>query len=529
MFLWTRRSLRYYIRYFRGFFILLCCAVAVLTFIVVTILFARTILIQHRLDVRLGARLEERRDLVDEARSLQRAERLAGALKIPTISYKTDHQETQAFTKLHEYLQTSFPILHAHPAVKREIINDLSLLYTVHGTKSGILPYLLASHLDVVPVNEKGWSVPPFGGIVVNNTFIYGRGAIDDKCGVLGIMEALEYILEKGDRPHRTFFIAFGHDEEVSGKRGAQEIAKLLVSRGVNYLDFVLDEGFPVSDELIPGTNRPIAMVGVSEKGTATIELSVSGAPGHSSFPPAESPIGILSSAVSRLEKSPLPSMFGYGPEKQMFEYLAPHVSSAYKTVYSNLWFFSPMMEYKMASQPITNAFMRTTTAITMFQSGIKENVVPPSATALVNFRIHPAQTVKEVLAYAKQVIDDPRVQIKVKRSREAHPISPHDAHSVPYQMISTSIREVFSNSIVVPAVFIANTDTRWYLNFTSNLYRFLPTMVKLSDVSRYHGHNERISVENYHQSVSFYYRIIKNADLTLSQGYTTRPFSAEL
>lgn len=107
MFLWTRRSLRYYIRYFRGFFILLCCAVAVLTFVVVTILFARTVLIQHRLDVKLGARLEERRDLVDEARSLQRAERLAGALKIPTVSYKTDHQETQAFTKIHEYLQIS--------------------------------------------------------------------------------------------------------------------------------------------------------------------------------------------------------------------------------------------------------------------------------------------------------------------------------------------------------------------------------------------------------------------------------------
>lgn len=78
-----------------------------------------------------------------------------------------------------------FPILHSHPAVKREIVNDLSLLYTIHGTKSGILPYLLASHLDVVPVNEKGWSVPPFGGVIVNNTYIYGRGAMDDKCGVL--------------------------------------------------------------------------------------------------------------------------------------------------------------------------------------------------------------------------------------------------------------------------------------------------------------------------------------------------------
>ncbi|KAE8753246.1 hypothetical protein FOCC_FOCC000168 [Frankliniella occidentalis] len=510
---------------------LLCCAFAVFIFALLFILFFRAILIQHRLDVELGARPEETKDLVDEARSMERAERLAGALKIPTISYKTDQQETQAFHTLHDYLQKSFPIIHSHPAVKREIVNELSLLYTVHGTKSGNIPYLLASHLDVVPVNEKGWAHPPFGGFIANNTYIYGRGAIDDKGGVLGILEALEYLLEQGYRPHRTFFIAFGHDEEasVSGKRGAQEIAKLLQQRGIKELDFVLDEGFPVSDELIPGTSRPVAMVGVSEKGTATVELSVTGTPGHSSFPPAESAIGILAAALARLEHNPLPSMFGYGPEKNMFEYIAPHVSSFYKTVYSNLWFFGKMMEYKMESQPITNAFVRTTTAITLFHGGVKENIVPPSATAVVNFRIHPAQTVNEVVDYTRNIIADPRVQLKIKRSRESHPVSPHGPHSVQYQMVSTSIRQIFRQAIVVPAVFIANTDTRWYLNFTTNLYRFLPTMVKLSDVPRYHGNNERISVEHFHQAVNFYYRVMKNADLLILNGHTTRPFAAEL
>lgn len=77
--------------------------------------------------------------------------------------------------------------------------------------------------------------------------------------------------------------------------------------------------------------------------------------------------------------------------------------------------------------------------------------------------------------------------------------------------------------------VFIANTDTRWYLHLTENLYRFLPTKIKLSDVSRYHGHNERISVQNYHHAVNFYYRVMKNADLIISEKSTTPPFSAEL
>jgi carboxypeptidase PM20D1 len=65
-------------------------------------------------------------------------------------------------------------------------------------------------------------------------------------------------------------------------------------------------------------------------------------------------------------------------------------------------------------------------------------------------------------------------------------------------------------------AVFIANTDTRWYLDFTTNLYRFLPTVVMPEDVSRYHGNNERISIQHYHQAVSFYYRVIKNADVLI-------------
>ncbi|KAJ1530879.1 hypothetical protein ONE63_005721 [Megalurothrips usitatus] len=529
MSLFSRRNIRAFNGVVADVLRVACLFSAILILIGTTIALCRTILIEHRLDVKLGGRPEDTRDVVDESRIMKQAERLAGALKIPTISYKTDHQETKAFLALHEYLQKSFPVLHSHPAVKREIVNELSLLYTIQGTKSGALPYLLASHLDVVPVNEKGWLVPPFGGFIVNGTYIYGRGAMDDKCGVMGILEALEYLLQQGERPHRTFFLAFGHDEEVSGKRGAQEIAKLLKNRGINELDFVLDEGFPISDDLTPGTSRPVAMVGVSEKGTATLELSVFGTPGHSSFPPAETPIGVLSAGLARLEQRKFKSMFGSGPEKQMFEHLAPHVTFMYKLLYSNLWFFGPLMESHMATMPVTNAFLRTTTAITMFQAGVKENIVPQSATAVVNFRIHPAQTVNDVLEFTREVIADARIQIKIKRSREAHPISPHGPYNVPYQLISTSIRQVYRQAIVVPAVFIANTDTRWYLDFSTNIYRFLPTLIKLDDIGRYHGHNERMAVVNYHHAVNFYYRIMKNADLALSKEYTTQPFSAEL
>jgi len=80
---------------------------------------------------------------------------------------------------------TDFPLIHSSTFIKKEVINTYSLLYTVEGTTKRKLPYLLASHLDVVPVDPSAWEVPPFGGKIVNRTYIYGRGAIDDKSGVL--------------------------------------------------------------------------------------------------------------------------------------------------------------------------------------------------------------------------------------------------------------------------------------------------------------------------------------------------------
>uniref|UniRef100_A0A1V1G1G3 Putative carboxypeptidase 7 n=1 Tax=Reticulitermes speratus TaxID=60591 RepID=A0A1V1G1G3_9NEOP len=457
-------------------------------------------------------------DKIDESQITQRAERLAGALKIPSVSYATDNQEKEALLQLHQYLETNFPLIHSATFIKKEVINTYSLLYTVEGTTKGKLPYLLASHLDVVPVDPSTWEVPPFGGKIINRTYIYGRGAIDDKSGVLGIMEAVEYVIQRGHRPQRTFFMAFGHDEEISGNRGAQELAKALKARGVDRLDFVLDEGFPLTKNLIPGTDKHIAMVGISEKGTATLELSVSGNPGHSSFPPPESAIGILAAAVARLEENPQPSLLGKGPESATFKYLAPHVSFFYRLLYNNMWLFSGLMARQMERVPLTNAFVRTTTAITVFHGGIKDNVVPPSAKAVINHRVHPSQTVAEAIAYDRKIISDPRVHIRVKTFREAHPVSPFGLDCIPFQMVMISIQQVFTDAVVVPAVFIANTDTRWYLSFTKNLYRFLPTVIMPEDVSRYHGNNERISIQHYHEAVNFYYRIIKNADMLIDQ-----------
>ncbi|XP_076350590.1 N-fatty-acyl-amino acid synthase/hydrolase PM20D1-like isoform X2 [Tachypleus tridentatus] len=409
-------------------------------------------------------------DFISETRGLSL--KLAETIRFRTISWSARQYEREELKKFGEFIRKSFPLIHSTPYINREVINELSLLYTVKGTNSSLKPYLLAGHLDVVPVDSSLWEVPPFDGRVVNKTYVYGRGTTDAKHIVMGILEALEFLLEKGYQPKRSFYIAFGHDEEVTGVNGAAHISKALQKCGVQ-LEYVLDEGMMVISGAILGVHVPVAM----------------------------------------LEGSCHPSMFGKGPERTMLEAVAPYASFHFKMVYSNIWFFSPLLSWFFHLKPHTNALSRTTTSVNMVSGGLKLNVIPPSASAVVNHRIHPAQTVSEVLEYDQNLINDQRVEIEVLDSIEPHPISPHGDDVFGFQVLRKSIHQVFPTSAVAPTMLIANTDTRWYLPLSKVIYRFSPLDILPDDLSRFHGNNERISIKNYEQVVNFYYHMMINSD----------------
>ncbi|XP_076447510.1 N-fatty-acyl-amino acid synthase/hydrolase PM20D1.2-like isoform X2 [Babylonia areolata] len=380
------------------------------------------------------------------------------------------------------------------------------------GSDRSLTPYLLASHLDVVPADGAQWDAPPFSADLIDD-FIYARGTIDDKHGVMGILEALEFLLSNGFQPRRSFYIAFGHDEEVSGIEGAQSIAATLKARGVDRLHFVSDEGLTIVNNMIPGISKPVAIIGTAEKGQAVLRLKVEGQTGHSSMPTAENTISILAEAVHRLHTNRHPSMFGYGPERAMLEHLAPEMQFGHRLVMSNMWLFSPLVSWLLSQKPASNAQVRTVTSVTKFNAGVKDNVIPSVAEAIINHRIHPAQSVQEVIDYDRYIIGDDRVKIELKGSIEPHPQAPHGDHDFGYQVVKNSIRQVFTDAVVVPGVLVGNTDTRHYLCFTHNVYRFSPTFMFPDDIPRFHGVNERISKKNYEQVINFYHHLILNAD----------------
>lgn len=437
------------------------------------------------------------------------AQRLGAAVKLQTIASATDaDQSADAFRALHDHIAASFPAFHA--AAKREIVANYSLLYTWEGSDPKAAPIALLAHQDVVPIapgTEGDWQVPPFSG-AVKDGFIWGRGSWDDKGNLFAMLEAAEQLAKENFRPTRTIYLAFGHDEEVSGKRGAIAISKLLQSRGVR-LDFVFDEGLLITDGILKGVDRPVALIGVAEKGYATLDLSTTATPGHSSIPPRDTAIGKLSAALARLEAKPFPASVS-GVMRETLQTAAPEMNFGSRVALSNLWLSELLVRRQLEKSAQTAATIRTTTAITIFNAGNKENVLPGRAEATVNFRLLPGETEDTVIARVKSIVADDGVKVTPKPGNTNPP--PVTSTAGPnYQAVNRTIREIFPDVLVVPGLMVAATDSRNYLDVTDSIFRFSPVRATAEDLKRFHGTNERLSVDNYADMIRFYRRLVQN------------------
>ncbi|XP_061530194.1 N-fatty-acyl-amino acid synthase/hydrolase PM20D1.2 isoform X2 [Phycodurus eques] len=476
----------------------------IVVFILVTIASIRTL----SLDVNAGLQLARWETPSDISLDIDHQ-----AIRIPTVSFSPTESNTTALLHFNSFLRRAFPTLFTSGLVHHELVANYSHLFWVPGSQLDLVPYLLLAHIDVVPATESdGWVAPPFSAQEIDG-FIYGRGTIDDKSSLMGILQALEYLLIKGYAPRRGFYLGLGHDEEVSGYQGALNIVRLLKQRNVR-LAFVLDEGLAVLDGVISGLDGPAALIGVSEKGLATVKLSVSTLPGHASMPSRESSIGILAAAVKRLEDNPMPMLFGHGPERETFEHLAHKFGLPLKFILSNLWLFSPLVGRFLEQKPDSNAFVRTTTAVTIFNAGVKLNVIPSLAEAYVNLRIHTAQSLQEVMDLIQFTIGDHRVKIELIEGFDPLPVSSSDDKSYGFQIIKKTVLDMFPTVSVAPGICVGNTDSRHFKDLTKDIYRFAPLWFKPGDAKRFHGINERISRKNYEDLVLFYSRLIQNCDI---------------
>lgn len=439
--------------------------------------------------------------------------RLSEAVRLRTISARDDVSlNADQFRQLHAMLKNRFPKFHS--ALKREMVGDLSLLYTWEGSDPKALPIMLLAHQDVVPIapgTEGDWQVGPFTG-EIKDGFVWGRGSWDDKGNLMSQLEAVEMLLASGFKPQRTVYLAFGADEEVSGLRGAAKIAALLKERQV-HLDFVLDEGLLVLDGILPGLPKPAALIGVAEKGYLSVVLKMAATPGHSSMPPKKgsSAIAMMSAALKRLDDEQLPSGLR-GIAGDMFDTLAPEMSGFSRVALSNLWLFGPVVQKQLEGAASTNAILRTTTALTVVNAGNKENVLPGRAEATVNFRILPGDTKEQVMAHVRnqvtQAVGADKFELfALPGAVDASKVAPTD--SAQYRLLNTTIREVFPGVLVAPGLMVAATDSMHYGDISDHIFKFSPVRANAEDLKRFHGTNERLAVDNYLEAIRFYHQLL--------------------
>ncbi|MGM0843404.1 MAG: M20 family peptidase [Bacillota bacterium] len=434
---------------------------------------------------------------------------LSEAITYRTISYQDRSKfDLEEFERFIGFLKESYPSVHSQLELER--VNDYALIYKWTGKDPAKKPVGLTSHYDVVPVlqgTEDNWEQNPFSGTVAEDK-IWGRGTLDDKIGVIGILQAVEHLLSENFQPERDMYFMFGHDEEIGGEEGAMAIAALLKERGVQF-EFVLDEGGAIVENMVPGVEAPVGVVGISEKGSATATLSIEGSGGHSSQPQSRTNIGRIASAISELEETQFPEDLR-GPGDDLFKYTAPEMSFGMKYVFSNKFIFEPIIENILLKEPASAALIRTTIAPTIFQAGEQYNALPEEASAIINLRLMPGDSLENVKKYIEETIDDEAITVEVTGS-EATRVS--SLEGKPFLTIQQAARNVYNEAVIAPYLMVAGSDAKHYDSVADNTYRFLPVQITSEDLNRIHGTNEHVSVENYLNAIKFYIEFIKESN----------------
>lgn len=437
-------------------------------------------------------------------------ENFSKAIKIKTIS----PENTIDFDSIQFQHFTDF-LIHTYPLVdtllEKKIFNSFSFLYKWKGSDVSLKPIILMAHLDVVPVikeNSASWKHAPFGGEIINNT-IWGRGTIDNKIGVVGIMESLTLLLKDGFLPKRSIYIAFGHDEEIGGLKGASAIAKYLKEEKIE-AEFVLDEGGSIVQKLIPDIEKEVALIGIAEKGFVSLELSVRIEGGHSSMPEKETAIDVLSNAIVALKKNPFPAALS-PPIEEFIKNIGPEMPFINKLVFANKSILNSLITGIYEASASGNALVRTTTSPTIFKSGVKDNIIPRTASAIINFRIIPGETIATVTNRVNQIINDKRITIETG-AFVSEPSKVSSTSSFGYKILHKTISEIYPTALVAPYLVVGATDSRHFNAISNNIYRFSAIKINKENIKSFHGLNERLPISDFEDSIRFYHQLIKNS-----------------
>ncbi|RKR73607.1 M20/M25/M40 family metallo-hydrolase [Frondihabitans australicus] len=432
------------------------------------------------------------------------AEKLREVVRLPTVAgLPRDAPETAAFDALLGTLERLFPLVHARLGLTR--IGEHGLLFRWAGSGGG-RPVILMAHLDVVPADLSApWTHPPFDA-VVDAGAVWGRGTLDDKGAVVAILEAAETLLADGFTPTSDVWLSFGATEEVSGGDAPAAVDELR-RRGVTPW-FILDEGGAVAHESFPGVAAPIAVVGVSEKGVTSVELIAEGRGGHASTPARLGPTARIGRALARLDRSPMPAALS-DTTVEMLRRMAPHARGPLARLLASAGAMRPVVARALiAAGPESAAMTRTTFALTTLAGAPALNVIASKATAGVNIRVAPGDTVAGAVRHIRRAIRDRHVRIRMLEENEPCPVSPLDDA---FELLEATTAEVFPDAVTAPYVMLGATDARHFTRIADRVYRFTPFRMSKAQREAIHAYDERLGVADLADGVRWYRRLIES------------------
>ena len=424
-------------------------------------------------------------------------------IRCKTICHRDETRvDWDEFTKFQNLLAERFPRIHEACTLTK--LGKTGLLYHLKG-KSDAAPSVCMSHYDVVPVEEEGWDKPAFSGIVEDGE-LWGRGTLDTKGTLCGVMEALEQLLEGGYVPENDLYLSFSGEEEIDGA-SCREIVKYLQEKGITPA-LVLDEGGAVVDNVFPGVEKRCALIGTAEKGTVSVDMFMDSQGGHASTPPPHTILGQLSQAAVDIENHPFPRRLTR-PVAEMFDTLGRHSNFLYRMIFANLWCFAPVLDMICRkSGGELNAMMRTTVAITRMHGSKAYNVLPPSADMGMNIRLMGGDTIDSAVEYLSDVIKNDKIAIHVIDGSNPSEIS--ESSGPAWDTLTYAIRQTWPDAIVSPYLMMAASDSRNYCAISDHVYRFSAMYLTKEQRAMIHGHNERVPLETLLRTVEFYVRLLE-------------------
>ena len=440
------------------------------------------------------------------------AAHLSSLVQIPTVSsWDPEYVDHEAFGRHRAALATFYPRVHA---LQSEPAGDHGLLYRWPGRgREEVLhpfPVVLMAHQDVAPVGGMDWSANPFSG-EIRDGVVHGRGTLDDKGGLVAVLDAVETLLGEGFVPERDVWLFFGADQETAGE-SAQTAVRRLYELGVRPW-LVIDEGGGVVTDVFPGVDRQTALVGVAEKGLVGVNLYTTDVGGHAATPGRRTATARLARAVTRVSRHRFAARVN-APTVDMLERVAPGAKGARGTLLRTAT--------KLASGPLRKiavwmlaqggpeawATARTTVAVTELEGSSGANVAASSARARLDVRVAHGDTVDRTVARLRRVIRDKQVEIEVVERSEPSEVSPADSQQ--FALLSEAIGASYPDALVAPCVTLTASDARTFTPISDHVYRFSPFVLTGEQRQSVHGTDEYLSVDSLSRGVHFYREVLR-------------------